>query len=110
MVCVFSDLKWQVLLQVNYDLVEALVSHVVEARQAQQAQQGAAAAILIFAPGAEEINRVCRALQGSPRLRSTAPAGATAGALWVLPLHGGLPPAQQARVFDRPPRGELPHS
>lgn len=77
------------------------MGHVVEARQAQQAQQGGAAAILIFATGAEEINRVVRALQGSPRVRSAA----RGGALWVLPLHGGLPPSQQARVFDRPPQG-----
>jgi hypothetical protein len=91
-------------LQINYDLVEALVGHVVEARQAQQAQRGGAAAILIFAPGAEEINRICRALQSSPRVR----AAAGGGSLWVLPLHGGLPPAQQARVFDRPPKGEGP--
>lgn len=25
----------------------------------------------------------------------------------VLPLHGGLPPSQQARVFNRPPKGGL---
>lgn len=24
----------------------------------------------------------------------------------VLPLHGGLPPSQQTRVFNRPPKGE----
>lgn len=52
--------------QVNYDLVEALVAHVVGVRQAEAAQQGAAAAILFFAPGAEEINRICRAVQVGP--------------------------------------------
>eukprot|EP00959_Pyramimonas_sp_CCMP1952_P191377 4001580-Pyramimonas_sp.AAC.1 len=24
---------------------------------------------------------------------------------WVLPLHGGLPPEEQKKVFERPPRG-----
>jgi HrpA-like RNA helicase len=33
-------------------------------------------------------------------------AAAGGGGALVLPLHGGLPPSQQARVFDRPPRGE----
>ncbi len=25
----------------------------------------------------------------------------------MLPLHGGLPPSQQTRVFNRPPKGEV---
>lgn len=83
-------------------MVEALVARVVEERQAQQAQRGAAAAILIFAPGAEEISKICRGLQGSPRVGRAA----GGGGVWVLPLHGGLPPAQQAKVFERPPKGE----
>lgn len=55
-------------------------------------------AILVFAPGVEDISRICRQLAASPRLR---------GGVQVLPLHGGLPPSQQARVFDRPPRGTV---
>ena len=100
--------------QVNTDLIEAVVAHVVNTRGQRPAgvpgssgsgngagenhkDRDDANAILIFAPGVEEIGRICRQLQGSPRLR--------AGAL-VLPLHGGLPPSQQARVFQRPPKGE----
>jgi ATP-dependent RNA helicase DHX57 len=54
-------------------------------------------------PGAPEIDRLVRQLQGSAKL-----AGAAGHAgLRVLPLHGGLPAAVQARVFERPPRGVL---
>jgi HrpA-like RNA helicase len=51
--------------------------------------------------GADEISRICRALSSSARVAAAAGGG---GAL-VLPLHGGLPPSQQARVFNRPPKG-----
>ncbi len=43
-----------------------------------------------------------RQLQSSPKL--TAAVGGTPY-LRVLPLHGSLPPTQQARVFERPPPG-----
>lgn len=33
-------------------------------------------------------------------------AAAGGGGVLVLPLHGGLPPSQQTRVFNRPPKGE----
>ena len=46
-------------------------------------------AILIFAPGAGEIDALCR------HLKSALGEGA-----WVLPLHGGLPPNQQRKVFQ----------
>ena len=85
---------------VNTDLIEAVVAHVLSSRRKQQLADDNASAILIFAPGADEISRICRGLQASPRVL------AAAGALRVLPLHGGLPPSQQTRVFDRPPRGE----
>jgi ATP-dependent RNA helicase DHX57 len=59
--------------------------------------------VLIFMPGAPEIDRLVRQLQGSAKL-----AGAAGHAgLRVLPLHGGLPASVQARVFQRPPRGVL---
>eukprot|EP00887_Chlorella_sp_A99_P002300 scaffold10.g2300.t1 len=97
---------------VNTDLIEALVAHVVSTAAAaqQEPQRGGgggggggggkddANAILVFAPGVEDISRICRQLAASPRLR---------GGVQVLPLHGGLPPSQQARVFDRPPRGTV---
>jgi len=55
-------------------------------------------------PGAPEIDRLVRLLQGSSRL---AAAVGRSGGLRVLPLHGGLPAAVQSRVFDRPPPGVL---
>ena len=43
-----------------------------------------------------------RALRSSQRLHALA--GGSDGLL-VLPLHGGLPPSQQSRVFERPAPG-----
>ena len=43
-----------------------------------------------------------RALRSSQRLHELV--GGSDGML-VLPLHGGLPPAQQSRVFERPAAG-----
>ncbi|KAL4527192.1 hypothetical protein Ndes2526B_g09099 [Nannochloris sp. 'desiccata'] len=94
---------------VNYDLIETLVSHVA-AKSSLGSNNNAknnknnkeANAILIFAPGADEISRIVRALENSPRLAAAAPGGIRA-----LPLHGGLPPSHQTRVFERPPPGVL---
>jgi hypothetical protein len=47
-------------------------------------------------PGAPEIDRLVRQLQGSSRLAS---AVGRAGGVRVLPLHGGLPPAVQVSVW-----------
>ncbi len=58
-------------------------------------------AILIFLPGAPEIDRLVRALSGSPKVA----AAAGGDQLRVLPLHGALPAAAQARVFERAGRG-----
>ncbi|PRW33164.1 P-loop containing nucleoside triphosphate hydrolase isoform A [Chlorella sorokiniana] len=100
---------------VNTDLIEALVAHLLSTRgQRQQQQEGGgkrrggggdddANAILIFAPGADEISRICRTLSSSGRVA----AAAGGGGVQVLPLHGGLPPSQQARVFNRPPKGTV---
>jgi len=94
---------------VNYDLIEALVSHLAansslgsnnNAKNKSNTKE--ANAILIFAPGADEISRVVRALENSSRLAAAAPGGIRA-----LPLHGGLPPSHQTRVFERPPPGVL---
>jgi HrpA-like RNA helicase len=54
-----------------------------------------AGAILVFLPGVAEIRRVARELER----------GGAAGRMHVLQLHGQLSPAEQARVFERPPRG-----
>jgi ATP-dependent RNA helicase DHX57 len=81
---------------VNVDLIEALVAHVAPGEAA------AGGAVLVFCPGADDIGRVVRALSASGRLAAAVPGGVRA-----LPLHGGLPPAAQSRVFERPPRGVL---
>jgi ATP-dependent RNA helicase DHX57 len=80
--------------------------------------------VLVFMPGAPEIDRLVRQLSSSSALAAAAAAaaaGAGAGAgvggsggggggggsVRVLPLHGGLPPGVQSRVFEVPPRGVL---
>lgn len=60
-------------------------------------------AILIFMPGAPEIDRLVRQLNNSSKLSSVI--SGHAASLRVLPLHGSLPPAAQARVFERGGRG-----
>jgi ATP-dependent RNA helicase DHX57 len=104
---------------VNHELIEALVVHVASTQHVAAdddahapkrtgsehtaAASSANGAILIFAPGAEEIGRIVRTLQSSPRLA----AAANPHGVRVLPLHGALPPSQQTLVFQRPQRGEL---
>ncbi|KAL6770675.1 hypothetical protein ACKKBF_B32175 [Auxenochlorella protothecoides x Auxenochlorella symbiontica] len=74
---------------INYELIGSVVEHVITT----EFSKGPAQAILIFASGAEEIDKVVRQLRSSRQ------------PLHVLPLHGGLPPAQQSAVFQRPPKG-----
>lgn len=52
-------------------------------------------AILVFMPGVGEIRRL---------LGEISRAGDASG-IWALPLHGGLSPAEQTRVFKHPPAG-----
>ena len=51
-------------------------------------------AILVFAPGAAEIDNLVRELRRS-----------LGDGAWVLPMHGGLTSRDQHRVFQRPPPG-----
>ncbi|KAH8064601.1 helicase [Aureococcus anophagefferens] len=51
-------------------------------------------AILVFAPGAAEIDALVRELRRS-----------LGDGAWVLPMHGGLTSRDQHRVFQRPPPG-----
>ncbi len=53
-------------------------------------------AVLIFLPGELEINRVANGLKMC----------SSDGSLHVLPLHGSLPPNQQALIFATPPYGK----
>ncbi|GIL66003.1 hypothetical protein Vafri_19646 [Volvox africanus] len=104
--------------QINYDLLVDLVALIVERHK----QDGAAAflsdwpqafssgrgdvsgggAILVFLPGAPEINRMQRTLLQSGKVLAAA---GGRGNLRVLPLHGSLSSADQSRVFARPPAG-----
>ena len=106
---------------VNVDLVTQLLRCFVRAGSAAEAKEpqatGDAAAdcdgfgdasdrlpsggsVLVFLPGTAEIDATQRAIVGllathDGRVRRE----------WVLPLHGTLPPTEQARVFDEPPPG-----
>ena len=55
-------------------------------------------AVLVFLPGTKEISDVRDALLATPEFGRD-----DEQREWVLPLHGGLPPDEQRRVFDRPP-------
>ena len=52
-------------------------------------------AILVFLPGVGEISRMCSELQRC----------SCSSRLFVVPLHGALPPAEQSKAFRDPPRG-----
>ena len=80
--------------QINYELIERLVVHIMEG---DPDPQPGASAILVFLPGTGEIGKLKRQLEGNPTVRAHRP--------MILPLHGALPAKEQARVFGRPPRG-----
>ena len=100
---------------INYDLIEAVIAHVVAAEASggpMALLQGWAGlddapdegrsklkgpgAILVFLPGAFEIAKLQRQLEGSAVLQRALEGGRAI----VLPLHGALPPAQQQKVFE----------
>ena len=56
--------------------------------------------VLVFLPGAAEIETVQRAVIGM-----LASATGRVNGQWVLPLHGALPPSEQVRVFASAPAG-----
>ena len=63
------------------------------------------AAILVFLPGTKEIDDLREALV--ERRRRTAGGNFVLDPNWILPLHGSLPPNDQRKVFERPPRGVM---
>lgn len=74
---------------VNPDLICCLVSHIVRNKTAKEGS------ILVFLPGVQEISSTIEAIRrGTKDL-----------ALVLLPLHGGLQPKEQSRVFQSAPRG-----
>ena len=70
----------------DVDAVAALVAAIHET------DADASNAILCFVPGAAEVDKLCRAVARDLR-RAT-----------VVPLHGSLPPRDQRRAFQRPPK------
>jgi ATP-dependent RNA helicase DDX35 len=77
------------------DYVEAVVSTALDIHAEQPDGD-----ILAFVTGQEEVSAVCERVRS--RVESL---GASAGELLVLPMYGGLPAAEQLRVFDAAPLG-----
>jgi ATP-dependent RNA helicase DHX57 len=84
---------------INVDLIEALVLSILLNSRQRSDQKNSLGAILIFVPGAMLINKLVKGLQTSHAICSHD------FNVKALPLHGGLPPAEQSKVFARPPAG-----
>ena len=61
--------------------------------------------ILVFLPGQDEIERAARLLRAHAHSGSHTSSSSAPAELVVLPLYAGLPYREQARVFERAPRG-----
>jgi ATP-dependent RNA helicase DHX57 len=73
-------------MRTDYELIAKIVEYI-------DAQLGSSdGGILIFLPGAMEIDRTIQAIRRNSKF-------------YALPLHASLPPAEQKRVFPPPPRG-----
>lgn len=77
---------------IDYKLVARVVQKIH-----QKDLSGTDGSILIFMSGSAEIDRAIDAIEQNP---------ATRGQTWSLPLHSGLSPSDQRRVFDSPPKGK----
>jgi len=88
-----ESLMWVDESVINYELLERVMVSIVGDGQVPAGPS----AVLVFLPGVGEIQTLKRQLESSPRLKSAN--------LWILPLHGSLPSSEQARVFERPPKG-----
>ena len=75
---------------VDYDLLGQLVKHLVNEKDSKDA-----GSILIFLPGSPEINMAMEAIRKDVCCLS----------IQLLPLHGGLQPNDQNKVFQAAPRG-----
>jgi len=72
------------------DLILCLVKHIVTGKSSSDD-----GSILIFLPGAPEISNTLETIKRGTRDL----------ALMLIPLHGGLQPKEQSRVFQRAPTG-----
>jgi len=77
---------------VNADLICRLVVHLVRNKKSNDDDDGS---ILVFLPGAPEINNTLETIKR----------GTKDFAVMLLPLHGGLQPKEQSRIFQRAPNG-----
>ena len=84
--------------EVDLDLAQELIHWILRnrAEEMQRESGGPAGAILVFLPGWNEISQLRDQLAADPRFGAD---------VLVLPLHSMVPPSEQKRVFQRPPRG-----
>lgn len=75
-----------------------LQGHKESGTVSQSIKGSASQAILVFLPGAGEIDRLARQLRGSPQLKRAA----EGQGFLILPLHGSLPPDHQVGVLCMP--------
>ncbi|KAJ3167494.1 ATP-dependent RNA helicase dhx29 [Geranomyces variabilis] len=76
--------------QINFELLESLVRFVCANSNAEEDDAGS---VLVFLPGIGEIKKIRARLEG------------TRG-MWLLDLHSTLSTAEQAKVFQRAPKGQ----
>ena len=84
---------------VDLELLHRLIAWICGNRDVLPAGEPAGA-VLVFLPGWNEIVQLRELLEGDARFAPGAQFAAT-----VLPLHSMVPPAEQRRVFQRPPAG-----
>ena len=86
--------------EVDLDLTAALLHWIVATRAEEVKREsggvGPDGAVLVFLPGWHEISQLRDMLEQDPRFGKD---------VLVLPLHSMVPPAEQKRVFKRPPAG-----
>ena len=87
--------------EVDLDLAAALLHWIVSTRAEEVRREsgdgsGPDGAVLVFLPGWHEISQLRDMLEADPRFGKD---------VLVLPLHSMVPPAEQKRVFRRPPAG-----
>ena len=82
-------------IQLAQELIHWILTH--RAGEMQTRDGGPAGAVLVFLPGWNEISQLRDNMAADPRFSD--------GTTLVLPLHSMVPPADQKRVFQRPPSG-----
>ncbi len=81
---------------IDYPLITTLLAHLVSLGEADDS--GVGGAILVFFPGFQEINELCKAMAAHPVLGNPR-------RVQAFPLHSSLPSEAQRAVFRRMPKG-----